>query len=250
MQRICAQCSVFSIITPLSPIQVWVRTGAENKNASGVLHVYLENDGAAFINPTQIAANPSLRASFLMMRLMQEDNNTSLYFSRPCYGFAANQMPTTCNAHYWTDARYSAEVVATLLHALDEAKKHLNKPAEKIILIGHSGGGSLALLMAQQRNDVQAVITLAGNLDTDAWVQLHHYSPLSLSLNPFAQPLLPAAIKRWYFAGAEDNNIPFSSIKPSCKRDPSAHCQVLVGVSHEQGWLAHWPKILAQINNN
>jgi predicted esterase len=251
MQRICAQCSSFNIATPLSPIHVWFRPGEDAKNtrnvSSSALHVYLENDGAPYNSPAHIAANPSLRAGFLALRLMQQDTHASLYLSRPCYAFAFNAMPATCHPRFWTDARYSAEVVGSLNQALDQAKKQLNVSAQKIIIIGHSGGGSLALLMAQKRSDVYGVISLAGNIDTDAWVKLHNYDPLHSSLNPFAQPLLPAEIKRWYFSGREDKNIPYSLLLPTCQKDPQAQCQVQPGVGHEQGWLEVWPQILSRV---
>ncbi|RYZ86387.1 MAG: alpha/beta fold hydrolase [Moraxellaceae bacterium] len=225
MQRICADCNQLIIATALSPIRVWLRAGAD-KNSSFTLnnlaqpiHVYIENDGAAYDTPTQIAANPSLRAGFLVLRLMQQDSTPSLYISRPCYGFAFNQMPAACEPRYWSTARYSADVVQILSQALDETKRQLNINDAPIVLIGHSGGASLALLIAQGRTDVRAVVTLAGNLDTDAWVKLHGYAALDQSLNPQAQPLLPPDVKRWHFTGADDENIPPSLIERACEKD-------------------------------
>ncbi|HMU68346.1 MAG TPA: hypothetical protein PKE57_14415 [Cellvibrionaceae bacterium] len=224
---------------------------ASNRAVAGpaqALHIYIENDGAAYLSPNQIAANPSLRANLLVLRLMQLDNQSSLYLTRPCYGFAVNAMPATCDARYWTSARYSQEVVHALSQAIDQAKIKLNKTAAKIVLIGHSGGGSLALLITLARTDVETVVTLAGNLDTDAWVKLHGYGPLDQSLNPAHQPLLPATVQRWHFAGAADINIPPPLIVPSCQRDRLARCEILPGVSHQTGWLEHWPQLLARIS--
>lgn len=175
---------------------------------------------------------------------MQLDSAPSLYLSRPCYGFAHNTMPQTCDAKYWTTARYSREIVTALNQALDDSKQQLNLPGSKIILIGHSGGGALALLLAGQRADVTGVITLAGNLHTDAWTQLHSYHPLTQSINPFHQELLPAGIKRWHFAGKEDTNITPDLLALTCQRDRAARCKILDKIAHVDGWLEQWPGIL------
>lgn len=252
MQRICVDCTPLSLNTALSPIYGWARSPVElhnsNVNARRPLHIYIENDGAAYLSPNQIAANPSLRANLLVLRLMQLDTQLSLYLTRPCYGLAVNAMPATCDARYWTRARYSQEVVNALSHAIDQAKQKLQQSSAPVVLIGHSGGGSLAMLIAQSRKDVKTVVTLAGNLDTDTWVKLHGYGPLDQSLNPFAQALLGSDVQRWHFAGANDRNIPPSLINASCEKDPQAQCIIVPGVNHTEGWLEHWPALLARIS--
>ncbi len=251
MQGICKGCQTWSFATPLSPIFGWARLhNSQETDPAQALHIYIENDGAAFIAPNQIAANPSLRAKLLALRLMQLDNNPSLYLTRPCYGFALNALPATCHPHYWTQARYSQEVVASLSQAIDQAKQALKQTSRPLVLIGHSGGGNLALLIAHRRRDVQKVVTLAANLDTDAWARHHRYTPLDQSLNPFNQPLLAKDVQRWHFAGADDRAVPPHLITPSCQRDSQAHCQILPGVAHETGWLEHWPKLIAQFTSN
>lgn len=253
MQRLCKGCTALTLSTPLSPLYAWARTPQAEQNtavkSSHALHIYIENDGAAYLAPNQIAANPSLRANLLVLRLMQLDTNPSIYLTRPCYGFAVNAMPASCDARYWTSARYSQEVVNTLSLAIDQAKQKLQQISAPIVLIGHSGGGSLALLIAHTRNDVKTVVTLAGNLDTEAWVHFHGYGALDQSLNPAAQPLLPDTVGRWHFAGADDGNIPPSLINAICNKDAKAHCVVVPGVGHTEGWLAHWPALLARISS-
>lgn len=247
MQKICAQCTAFTVANSISPMSVWAHNITPLKNpgaAASVLHVYLENDGAPYLSPQHIAANPSLRQSFFALKLMQQDRAPSLYISRPCYGFAHDALPQTCTAKYWTTARYSQEIVDALSQALDVGKQQVNLAERKIVLIGHSGGGALAMLLAGQRADVTGVITLAGNLHIDAWTQLHGYHPLTESINPFHQARLPAQIKRWHFAGTDDRNIPPHLLALTCQRDRDAECKTLDKVAHEFGWLGHWPGIL------
>lgn len=249
MHSICKQCTSFTLASAISPLQVWARNLPMNERGQPIaaapsLHIYLENDGAAFLSPTRIAANPSLRAQLLALHLMQVDLNPSIYITRPCYGFAFDALPASCTPRYWTQARYSPEVVQALSQAIDHAKQKLNQTNTPLVLIGHSGGGSLALLIAHTRQDVQKVITLAANLDTDSWTELHGYSPLTQSLNPFNQPLLPANIERWHFAGGQDRTVPPELMNPTCTRDKAAHCLLVPSATHTEGWLEQWPSLL------
>lgn len=52
------------------------------------------------------------------------------------------------------------------------------------MLVGYSGGGTLAVLTAPRLQGVQAVVTVAANLDIHAWTAHHGYLPLTQSLNP------------------------------------------------------------------
>ncbi|MFO1368376.1 MAG: alpha/beta fold hydrolase [Marinagarivorans sp.] len=249
MSRICKPCSSFTLESSISPLRVWARNLPNDQSSQALapsteLHIYLENDGAAFLSPTQVAANPSLRAQLLVLHLMQLDRNPSLYITRPCYGFAFDALPASCTPGYWTQARYSAEVVQALSQAIDHAKQKLNQTNTPLVLIGHSGGGSLALLIAHTRQDVRKVITLAGNLDTDAWAEFHGYNPLAQSLNPIKQPLLPPSVARWHFAGEQDRVVPPPLINAACAQDPAAHCVLVPLATHTEGWQAQWPSLL------
>ena len=71
-------------------------------------------------------------------------------------------------------------------------------------LIGYSGGGAVALLIGVKRDDIDKIITVAGNIDTEFWTQYHNIDPLSNSLNPadFVETL--QAIKQCHLLGNED----------------------------------------------
>ena len=72
-------------------------------------------------------------------------------------------------------------------------------------MIGYSGGGTLAQLVAEKFTQTRAVVTLAGNLDLAAWVQLHDYTPLGGSLNPAERPPLPGHILQIHYVGKQIN---------------------------------------------
>ena len=55
------------------------------------------------------------------------------------------------------------------------------------------------MLLAERLEMTQAVVTIAANLDTDAWTELHGFSALEGSLNPAASALVefsnPASLR-------------------------------------------------------
>ena len=52
-------------------------------------------------------------------------------------------------------------------------------PYPHVVLIGYSGGGTLAWLMASRIPETTRVVTIAANLDIDEWTRIHGDSPLS-----------------------------------------------------------------------
>jgi hypothetical protein len=213
---------------------------------SARLHVYIEGDGIPFMNRFQVAKDPTPNSP-LMPKLMAMDTNQSFYLGRPCY-FTHTLLAMAdkkCSPKMWTSARYSEDVVTSMVDAL---RQHLaTHPAEGITLIGHSGGGTLAILMAARMSEVDQVVTLAGNLDTTAWTQLHHYSPLKESLNPAVLPVNSLPRKQLHFAGNKDENIPPTLILPLLQR-LGLQINVVDNADHNCCWVAQWSSLLTQIN--
>jgi len=77
------------------------------------------------------------------------------------------------------------EVNISLVTAMNLAVSQLKSTfgtTTQIQLIGYSGGGATAALIAARRDDISRLITVAGNLDHDKWTQLHTITPLTHSL--------------------------------------------------------------------
>ena len=215
------------------------------KNTSR-LHVYIEGDGRPFSNRFQISTDPSPRHP-LMLELMAQDKTASLYLGRPCYFTKSNLLMADeqCNYHWWTDARYSDAVVSSMIDAL---RQNLKKYAFKgVTLIGHSGGGTLALLMSERMPEVDQLVTLAGNLDTQAWARYHHYTPLSNSLNPAEKikSLMPA--KQLHFMGSKDDNIP-PSLGQNFLTQTGQQGRIIEGFDHSCCWDSRWQELLVEID--
>ena len=88
-----------------------------------------------------------------------------------------------------------------------EAITEVRQPRHRsIVLIGHSGGGTLAVLLAPRIEDVSGVVSIAANLDIDAWADHHNYDRLTGSLNPNSQPT-DSAIPHEQMAGLRDHDL-------------------------------------------
>ena len=206
------------------------------------VHVYIEGDGVPWIRHKIIAKDPTPDSS-LMLKLMALDENPALiYLGRPCF-HGLNEIPP-CSPLLWTHQRYSKLVIESLAMAL---KRLLKTSSAQITLLGHSGGGTLAVLLARQLTQVSAVVTLAANLDITAWSQLHHYSPLQGSLNPVNQPPLRTEITQLHIAGADDENVPAVLIRTALQREPRAQFLLLDDQDHRCCWEKVWPSILKRL---
>lgn len=204
-----------------------------------VLHVYLGGDGSPWLHRYWVSRDPTPRNP-VMLKLMALDHAPSIYLGRPCYDGFANQAP--CNPLLWTQARYSARVVDNMAAVL--RKRLASGPFTGVMLFGYSGGGALAMLLAQRVPETRAVVTIAGNLDTDAWADYHGYSPLTDSLNPARSLPLAPSIVQLHIAGNRDTNVPPELTRRALKRQDRAHMVVMSGYDHACCWQRLWPYVL------
>ncbi len=208
------------------------------------LHVYLEGDGVPWRKKTVIASDPT-SASVLMLDLMALDTSDSVYIGRPCYNGTAREPE--CDKRLWTSARYSSTVVDSMASALTQ---YMDKRNYRFIrLFGHSGGGALAMLLANRFDQVTDVVTIAGNLNTTAWTSHHGYTPLYSSLNPSEQPALAPSVRQWHWMGGKDSVIPPALIAPFIQSQANAISSTMLNFSHNCCWQTIWPRLLRSIGD-
>lgn len=212
--------------------------------SSDTLHVYLGGDGTPWIRGRRPARDPTPRNP-LILELLRVDPAPRLLLNRPCYGHATTPS-SPCRPALWTGARYSAEVVDALDTALDQARRTLDK--RRIVLVGYSGGGTLAWLLARRRDDVAALVTVAANLDHDSWTALHGYLPLEQSLRPLALPPLPGDVTvQWHFVGGRDRRVPEHVTRAVADRDANGRVRRYEEFGHVCCWAEAWPDILMEL---
>jgi len=203
------------------------------------LHVYIEHDGTPWIDRTHVSSDPTPRAPFAL-ELMARDTGPRLFLGRPCY--FDTHADEGCAAVLWTHRRYAPEIVASMVAALRAfLARH---PRRHVVLIGYSGGGTLAWLVASHVPETSAVVTIAANLDTDAWTTLHGYSTMSGSLNPASQPPLPSSIVHLAYVGARDENVPPSVVQSFAATHPGTRMIAISGFDHRCCWIERWPQLL------
>lgn len=204
-----------------------------------ILHIYLEGDGVPWKRGLVHATNPTSK-KMLALQLMQIDPYPAVYLNRPCYGF--DKVPRNCKSTLWTSARYSTFVITQIDQGITELKQRYQ--ARKVILIGHSGGGTLAMLIARKRNDVVAIMTIGANLDHAAWTHHFGFEPLFGSENPALAPPLPDDILRWHLFGTEDRQVPLEVARGGARHDPQATVQVIENYDHHCCWKETWVKLV------
>jgi hypothetical protein len=220
----------------------------ERSEPGGRLVIFIEGDGTPWIHSGRVvAADPTSRRP-LALELATESVTTAsagsvLYLGRPCYlGLAASGE---CEPADWTSSRYSAEVVQSLAEAANGfIAEH---GFQQVVLIGHSGGGALAMLMAPRLIRLSAVITIAGNLNVAAWSQYHRYLPLTGSLDPAAQPPLHPGIREIHLVGGADRNIPPALLVGYLATHPAAKVWTFPAFGHLCCWRNAWPTVFPRL---
>ncbi len=202
------------------------------------LTVYIEGDGHAWCNRTTPSDDPTPRNPVgLFLAVNDPSPNHVLYLARP--GQYVRDSQTARDHAWWTSARMSHEVITALNSAIDETKAL--DGARKVALIGFSGGGGCAVLLAARRSDVVFLGTIAGNINMAAWTELHGVSPLSRSLDPIAAAPLVSGIPQRHLSGESDAIIPPRLSEEFCKAAglPEA-CVTAKGMHHSGPWHTVW----------
>lgn len=244
-----------SLSTRLGPMVAYLpRLGTPGGWAAGatqthVVTIYIEGDGLAWLNAETPSDDPTPLNPLALRLALAQPGGQAAYLARPCQFLmqAPEQMPFCARQQAWTSHRFSAEVIAASHEALDQIKARMG--AEHIILVGYSGGGAVAALLAAERHDVLRLITVAGNLDHAAWTTLHRISPLSGSLNPADRTDPLEGLPQVHWVGAEDDNVPASVAQGFAQRfraSPRPAVRVVPQATHDSGWVRQWAHLYMQ----
>ncbi len=212
---------------------------------SGPLVVYVEGDGLAYVSASERAMDPTPTDPLgLRLALAHPGSGAVAYMARPCQ-YGAGGKGRNCRSDYWTVARYAPEVVASANTALDLLAARQG-PGTRLVLVGYSGGGALAALLAERRGDVDGLVTIAANLDVAAWVEANGLTPLRGSLDPASEAMRLAATPQVHFTGVEDKVVTAEIARAFLQRqraDTQASLVAVPGQDHDCCWVEAWPML-------
>ncbi len=225
------------------PAGIFTLTAYEKLRQHGSLvRAYIEGDGRAWLSRHEVSFDPTPAHPVLFELAALDPASNVVYLARPCqFDNSATEEP--CGPEYWTDKRFSEEVISSVNSALDAIID--KQGATQLELVGYSGGAAVAVLVAARRHDVASIRTIAGNLDP-ATVNRHHGAgPLEGSLDPMSVARQIAHIPQRHFIGTRDAVVPRQALENF--RQAAAGCLELTavdGATHHEGWAKKWRELL------
>ena len=211
------------------------------RQRSQPINLYIEGDGYIVVARGRISYDPTPTDPVALRLAAADDAANVAYLARPCQ-YVTN---AACQPAYWLGKREAPEVIDAMSAALDALK--LKYGITGFHLIGFSGGGAVATLLAAKRHDILDLRTVAGGLDQEAFASLHNLTPMWGSLDPADVAAHITHIPQRHFVGRDDTNIPIDIARSYAAKSGRPDCIAITdveGASHTDGWAERWPALL------
>ncbi len=218
-----------------SGLRTYLRRGSDTSR----LTIYIEGDGAHWRHGLP-PSDPTPRNPLALKLAIADANsgNASVaYVARLCQYLNPEEL-AGCAPNLWTDARFSTIAITATTQQIDALVRQTQ--TSEVTLIGYSGGGALAALVATQRQDVVCLMTVAAPLNTDAWVSMHKVTPLLNSLNPANTTAALGSLPQVHFQGRADRVVPTETTQLYQHNHPRARFEIVAGYDHECCWEETW----------
>ncbi|MCE9966984.1 alpha/beta fold hydrolase [Lelliottia amnigena] len=209
------------------------------------LRVYIEGDGFAWKSRTQPSDDPTPRKPIGLTLAATDKNQNVLYIARPCQ-FIGPPLPAHCDKRVWTSDRFSPSVIDAMNDALTQFVKQY--PGVKLELIGYSGGGNIAAILAERRTDVRSLRTVAGNLDVAYVNAIHHVSAMPDAVSAIDRASALRTMPQLHFSGDADKTVT-PEVAQRFQRAVGGTCSqvdIVSNMTHGSDWAAIWPQLLAK----
>lgn len=226
------QLDLLAFLPPQAPLQ-------------SPLTVYIEGDGNAWQNRFEVSDDPTPIQPIALELAIQHPG--AVYLSRACQSIKS----PLCTPQLWTNGRFSEAVIHATNKAIDKLMARYQ--ADSLQLIGYSGGGTVAALLATRRSDVVQLVTVAANLDHRSWTTHHGVSALSTSLNPadFRETL--KTTRQYHLVGQDDHIVPPKLTQQFIEGfSPTAEIilRSIPDFDHHCCWQKQWGTLLEEINRH
>lgn len=243
-QKIIHQAEQADFVVEIMPTNTFQLTtiSKHQSQQNPIVHAYVEGDGNSWKTRYQLSDNPTPRQPLALKLALRDPHPNVIYIARPCQYTPVEDDPY-CEPKFWSSHRYAEEVIAAVQGVMDQPK-YANA---RWVLIGFSGGASVATLVASERDDVDQILTVAGDLNHVVLNDYHGTTPLSGSLNPSDRIGHLRLIPQTHWCGTKDTVVPCWTVQAYCEQcdNPSAvHCNELKGATHHAKWEKAWPEIL------
>ncbi|MEO8440911.1 MAG: alpha/beta fold hydrolase [Betaproteobacteria bacterium] len=203
--------------------------------------IYIESDGAPWRLPDEPPADPTPLKPFVMRMAIADISSATAYLSRPCQ-YLSEAARRDCDPRLWMQARFSGEAVAATNQAVDQIKTSTG--AVTVNLVGYSGGGAMAALIAARRKDVNCLVTVAAPLDTNAWTDALGVSRLASSLNPVDSAANLRKVRQTHFRGLRDKLVPPATVNRFIEgAQPAAAVIDMPDFDHQCCWSEEWREL-------
>lgn len=224
-----------------------IRVFTRLRPGAPTLTIYLEGDGYAWITATRVSDDPTPKDPTALRMAAADPSPSVAYIARPCQ-FTKGAARRNCAAPFWTDGRYAPAIV----DAVDEAVTALRDRAgaSRLRLIGYSGGGAIAAILAARHPETEMLITVAGVLDTEAWTRADNLPPLSGSINPAELTPMLKAVPQIHLVGARDDVVYPLVAQAYARRYPEDRRPRIVTMpdfDHVCCWAEQWPSLLSRL---
>lgn len=209
------------------------------------LNVYIEGDGLAWLSRSEVSPDPTPTRPIGLRLAALDPSANVLYIARPCQ-YTPRELDRRCNESYWTGRRFAEEVVASVNQAIDQA---LRVGGRGVRLVGFSGGGAVAALVAARRTDVIDLRTVAGNLDHETLNSHHKVSQQVGSLNAASVAPQLARLPQLHLIGERDEVVvPIVTASYVRRAGPTGCIEVrrVPGATHLDGWTEVWTRIVRE----
>jgi pimeloyl-ACP methyl ester carboxylesterase len=202
--------------------------------------VYIEGDGAPWPSVFQPPRDPTPVRPLALALAARDPAPAAAYLGRPCQ-YLDEAQRKGCDVAHWSSRRFAPEAVLAMDEAVNRLKARAG--ARRVRLVGHSGGGVIAALLAMRRNDVDSLVTIAAPLSLADWTAAHGLSPLEQALDPLLEPAVALSVRAVHFAGGGDTVVPPAVVEGFVRRH-GGRLETIADFDHDCCWVRDWPVLL------
>jgi len=222
------------------PFRLLILIRDRSRNAE-TLTIYIEGDGAQWSSPYHAPRDPTPVASPVLAMAIADPAGSVAYLGRPCQYLSAADR-TNCDPAYWDERRFSPEVIDAYGHVVDALKSETQ--TTNLRLVGYSGGGVIATLLAARRDDVEELITVAAPLAVNRWTHSQGISPLIGSVDPISALTAPLS-RATHWTGGRDKIVPPEVVAEFAAKW-GGNVRLMPDFTHSCCWAEQWRQLLEE----